>query len=222
MFKQIKLFKTAVAGASLVALVSACGTETAMQSETQNTAKGAGLGAVGGAVIGSIIAGDDDRGKGAVIGGLAGAALGGVIGNQLDKQAQELQQAMAPSGVIVERRDDRINLVVPGDVTFQTNSSNIDLNSYGTLDQLSRSLMAYPNSKVYVIGHTDNVGSYDYNLQLSQLRANSVATYLANTGIAMERLYTIGKSFTEPKASNATLQGQAQNRRVEIQIIPTG
>ena len=214
--------KSATLGLSLLALLSACATTPTGQPQITQTGAGAGIGAGAGALLGSVIAGQGDRKKGAVIGGLAGAAVGGVIGHQLEKQAQELETAMAPSGVVVQRQNDHINLVIPGDVTFPTNSSDIHPNFYGTLDQLGASLRAYPNSQVHVIGHTDNVGSYEYNLQLSQLRANSVATYLANQGIPYNRLFTLGKSYTEPKASNATPGGQAVNRRVEIQIIPTG
>lgn len=208
-----------VAPVLALALLTGCVQNSDGTYSTTRAGVGAGLGAVGGALLGGTVTKST---TGAVVGGVAGAAIGGAIGNQLDRQAQELQTSMAGTGVEVQRQPDRIQLVFPGDVTFATNSADIQPQFYGALSSLANSLQQYPNSQVYVIGHTDTVGSYDYNLQLSQLRANSVGRYLANSGVPYHRIYTAGRSYSEPKASNNTPTGRAMNRRVEIEIIPQG
>ncbi len=217
--RRWRLFHRAslVAPLAAVALLTACVQNPDGSYSPTKAGVGAGLGALGGALVGGTVTKST---TGAVVGGVAGAAIGGAIGNQLDKQAQELQTSMAGTGVQVQRQPDRIQLIFPGDVTFATNSADIQPQFYGTLSNLAASLQQYPNSSVYVIGHTDTVGSYDYNLQLSQLRANSVGRYLANMGVPYQRIYTAGRSYSEPKASNNTPTGRAINRRVEIEIIP--
>ena len=183
---------------------------------------GASVGAVAGALIGAVTAEDDsDRARNMIIGGVAGGLAGGAAGSYMDSQEKELRQSLQESGVAVERHEDRINLVIPGDVTFATASSDIHSQFYPTLNQIAQTLIRYPDTSIYVIGHTDNQGSFEYNQALSERRAVAVATFLANSGVAYQRVATAGRSFNQPKASNDTAEGRALNRRVELTLVPS-
>jgi outer membrane protein OmpA-like peptidoglycan-associated protein len=215
--------KILIALAATLAL-SACTTTNPFTGESQlsNTAGGAligtGGGAVAGALIGAAVGGDPRVGAliGAGVGGLSGAA----IGNYMDKQEAELRAQLQGTGVSVTRVGQQIVLNMPSNITFSTDQSQVQPQFNQTLVSVALVLKKYDKSIIDVYGHTDSQGDDNYNLSLSQRRAVSVATILANQGIDQRRFFIEGKGKTSPIASNATEQGRAQNRRVEIQIAP--
>ena len=187
-------------------------------SNTSNTQKGAGIGAVVGALVGKGT-GDNDK-KRYVWGAALGALAGSAIGNYMDKQEQEFRDELAGSGVEVYRDGDNIRLSIPGNITFATGSSTIVTGFYPVLDDVSKVLNRYEKTKLSIAGHTDSVGDASYNTQLSMQRANSVASYLQGTGVNTNRLQTLGMGESQPIASNDNEQGRKQNRRVELSVIP--
>lgn len=212
--KKIALFM-AFAG-----LLSACTTVNPYTGQTQTSKAvwGSAIGAATGAATGALVA--KKSGTGAIVGGLAGAALGGGVGYYLDAQEAELRQELASTGVSVVRADDSIRLVMPGNITFKTDSSDINASFYATLNSVAKVLKKYSNSTVMVSGFTDSTGSAEYNQALSKQRATAVAAYLEGQGVAARRFEIIGMGSSNPIASNDTAAGRAQNRRVEIKIIP--
>lgn len=202
--------------------LSAC-TDPAMLSAqsdpNQNTKQGAAIGALIGAGVGAI-ANDSNRGLGALTGAAVGAAAGGVIGNQLDRQAAELRQQLANDGIVIVNTGDRLIVTVPNDITFDVDSAAVRPALRADLNRVAQNLVRYPGSNVQVIGHTDSDGAADYNQGLSVRRANAVADILQAGGVTYDRITPIGRGEEQPVASNLTPQGKAQNRRVEIVIVP--
>lgn len=188
------------------------------EAQTSKAVWGTAIGAATGAATGALVAGNS--GKGAIVGGLAGAALGAGTGYYLDTQEAELRAELASTGVSVVRGEDSIRLIMPGNITFKTDSSDINAGFYATLNSVAKVLNKYSNSTVMVLGYTDNTGSEDYNMTLSKQRAIAVAAYLEGQGVKAGRFEIMGLGPTSPIASNATAQGRQQNRRVEIKIIP--
>jgi outer membrane protein OmpA-like peptidoglycan-associated protein len=137
-----------------------------------------------------------------------------------DKQEAKLRQQMAGTGVDVVRKGDNITLDMPGGVTFAFNSSDLNAQFYPVLDKVAATLAEYDKTVIEVAGHTDSVGSDAYNQQLSEKRAGSVAAYLSSHGVNRTRIVTVGAGEAHPVASNDTEEGRAQNRRVEITIVP--
>jgi outer membrane protein OmpA-like peptidoglycan-associated protein len=127
---------------------------------------------------------------------------------------------MAGTGVDVVRKGDNITLDMPGGVTFAFNSSDLNAQFYPVLDKVAATLTEYDKTVIEVAGHTDSVGSDAYNQQLSEKRANSVASYLSSRGVNRTRVVTVGAGEAHPVATNDTEEGRAQNRRVEITIVP--
>ena len=203
---------------ALSLIVVSCTTTNPETGKTQasKTTIGAGAGAAAGAVLGQIIGKDT---KGTVIGTAAGAAVGAVIGNVFDKQEAKLREDLKGTGVEVTRTaEGEIKLVAPENVTFATNSSTISSRFTNTLDSIASVLKEYPDSNITVSGHTDSTGNDAINNPLSVNRANSVANYLKQEGIASSRITAVGYGSKQPIASNSTSDGRAQNRRVEIKI----
>ena len=186
--------------------------------DTAKTRSGAAIGAGIGAVIGLLSKGDkfDNAVIGAAIGGLGGAA----IGSYQDQQERKLRAQLANSGVEVQRVGNNITLDMPGGVTFATNSADINANFYTVLDKVAATLGEFNQTVIEVAGHTDSTGSRAYNMSLSERRAGSVAGYLASRGVARERMITVGAGPDHPIDTNDTAEGRAQNRRVEITIVP--
>ncbi len=151
-----------------------------------------------------------------------GAVLGGGIGLYMDKQEKQLRQDMAGTGVEVQKdaATGALNLVMPGNITFATDSSNIAPQFTGTLSDVAGVLKQYDKTTIVVEGHTDSTGAASYNQNLSVQRASSVANYLSSMGVASNRLQVMGMGESQPIASNDTEAGKAQNRRVEIRIMP--
>ncbi len=186
------------------------------EEKVSNTAKGAGIGAAGGAIIGAIAGG----GKGAAIGAAAGAALGGGIGYYMDRQEAELRQRLEATGVRVVRVGDSIRLVLPGNITFATDSYHIRSDFLPVLDSIAVVLKKYKNTRLRVVGHTDSTGGERYNQLLSERRAQAVKDALVSLGVPATRIVAVGMGERSPIASNRTTAGRAQNRRVEILIEP--
>ncbi|SDX48635.1 Outer membrane protein OmpA [Ruegeria halocynthiae] len=197
------------------------GTLTVQNDPNQNAKQGALLGGLIGAGVGAI-ANDSDPLLGALAGGAIGAAGGGVIGNQLDRQAAELRQQLANDGITIVNAGDRLIVTVPNDITFDTDSSTVRPALRTDLVKVGQNLVNYPNSNVQIIGHTDSDGEASYNLGLSERRANAVADILQANGVSYARITTVGQGENNPIASNLTPEGKAQNRRVEIVVVPSG
>jgi outer membrane protein OmpA-like peptidoglycan-associated protein len=212
-------FVALVAAASVALSGCAAMEDMATSPEKEKTRKGAGYGAAAGAVIG-LLTGGNDKFEAAMIGAAAGALAGGAVGYYMDKQEAELREQMAGTGVDVVRNGDNITLDVPGGVTFAFDSANLNPQFHSVLDKVASTLAEYDKTVIEVAGHTDSVGSDTYNQQLSERRANSVASYLSGHGVTRTRMVTIGAGEGHPVASNETDQGRAQNRRVEITIVP--
>ena len=149
-----------------------------------------------------------------------GALAGGAVGNYMDRQEREMRERLRESGVTVRRVGDDLVLVMPGNITFATGSATVSPRFSGVLHDVGDVLQTYPATYVDVVGHTDNVGSAQFNQQLSERRASSVAAELIGRGVIRERLFVAGMGLTQPIASNATDEGRAANRRVEIRIAP--
>ena len=187
-------------------------------STENNTQTGAAIGAVVGALVGK---GTGDNHKSRYVWGAAlGALAGSAVGSYMDKQEQAFREELADSGVEVYREGDNIRLAIPGNITFATGQANIVSGFYPVLDDVAKVLNKYPKTRLSIEGHTDSIGASDYNQQLSENRANSVADYLVGATVAQQRLQTSGYGETKPVASNTHEQGRRENRRVELQIIP--
>ncbi len=191
----------------------------ATNPEKQKTRSGAGYGAAAGAVVGLLTAGNNPF-KSAMIGAAAGALVGGAAGNYMDKQEKKLRQQMAGTGVDVVRKGDNITLDMPGNLTFGFDSADVNAQFYPVLNKVAETLREYDKTVIEVAGHTDSTGSADYNQKLSERRADNVAGYLAGQGVPSARMVTVGAGEGHPVASNETEDGRAQNRRVEITIVP--
>lgn len=191
-----------------------------------NKQKGAVIGTAGGAILGAIIGNKvikkgDGGAIGAVIGGVVGGTAGVLIGNKMDKQAQKIEQEIP--GAKVERIDDGILVTFDENsgVHFQTNLYNITPTSAALLHKLAGILQEYPDTNVLVVGHTDSVGSNNYNMTLSEKRAYAVTNYfIQNKGLNSSRFTTSWFGESQPIADNSTLDGRAKNRRVNIAIVP--
>ena len=193
------------------------------EKETSKTAIGAGIGAGVGAVIAYLDnKGEDSRKRNqrilAAAGG--GAAIGGGIGYYMDAQEAKLRKQLRGTGVGVERVGDNINLIMPGNITFATNSSDINAGFYPVLDSVALVLEEYNKTLVVVAGPTDSDGADDFNQRLSQRRAQSVSDYLVSRSILPDRLETVGFGERQPVAPNTTAEGKQLNRRVEITLLP--
>ncbi|WP_146346448.1 OmpA family protein [Phaeobacter marinintestinus] len=185
----------------------------------KNTKTGAIIGGLVGAGLGAVS--NSSNKTAAVLGGaVVGAAAGGAIGNSLDQQEAELRQQLANQGITITNTGDRLIVSFPNDITFATDSYTVKSALTPELQTVAGVMVKYPKSTVQVIGHTDSDGDATYNLGLSQRRANAVADILQSNGVSYERLSVIGQGEAQPIASNLTPEGKAQNRRVEIVVIP--
>ncbi|RLA19457.1 MAG: hypothetical protein DRQ61_05345 [Gammaproteobacteria bacterium] len=186
------------------------------EQETSNTAIGAGVGALGGALIGAM-AGDR---KTALLGAGIGALAGGGAGYYMDAQETKLRQRLQGTGVSVTRVGNDLILNMPGNVTFASDSANISSGFYQVLESVLLIFQEYESTVIDVTGHTDSTGAAEYNQTLSERRANSVAEYFRSRGVNGQRFLVRGAGETQPIASNSTTNGRMQNRRVEIRLSP--
>jgi len=185
----------------------------------RNTRTGAATGALLGAAVGAIVS--DDKGKGAAVGAVVGGLGGAAYGGYLDQQEAELRNQLG-NNVGIVNTGDRLIVTMPQDILFATDSASLRPDLTGDLRTVAASLNKYANTTVQVIGHTDNTGAAAYNQNLSERRAQTVATTLINNGVSAARVRSFGRGEDQPRASNLTPEGRQQNRRVEIVILPNG
>ena len=188
--------------------------------------KGTRYGAAGGAVAGTVIGqaiGRDTKGTliGAAIGAAIGGAGGSAVGKMMDQQEREMREALAASeAAAVSREGNLLAVTFKGDVTFDTNSTEIRPGLFSEITRVARILKQYPDTLVRVEGHTDSVGTDAYNMDLSVRRANSVRTLLVREGVSGDRMQAVGYGESTPVATNDAAAGRQMNRRVEIKIAP--
>ncbi|HEU4624444.1 MAG TPA: OmpA family protein [Steroidobacteraceae bacterium] len=215
--------KALLAALAASVVVSGCYTNDAYTGnrKVSNTAKGAGIGAAIGAVAG-ILTGPDARAhrKNALIAAGVGALAGAAVGQYMDRQEAKLRAQLQGTGVSVTRNGNTITLNMPGNITFKTDSADLNASFYNVLNSVALVLKEYDKTILEVAGHTDNTGSEQYNQALSERRAQSVAQYLESHGVNPQRVITVGAGETHPIASNATPEGRQANRRVELSLEP--
>lgn len=217
--------KLALTGlATAIAMLAGCATYTGQTNDPNDpnrTGRGAAVGAIAGAVVGAAT-GDNatERRQRATVGAAAGAALGAGVGAYQDRQEAALRRQMAGTGVEVERQGDNIMLNMPSGITFDFAKYDLKPQFRPVLDNLASTLNEYGQTRIEITGHTDSVGSDAANMTLSQNRANAVAGYLGSRGVANSRMIVNGAGESRPVASNDTEAGRAQNRRVEITLVP--
>lgn len=211
----------AVAGALLLTSCATYTGQTNDPNDPNRTGRGAAIGAIAGAVVGAATGGDaTERRQRATVGAAAGAALGAGVGAYQDRQEAALRRQMAGTGVEVERQGDNIMLNMPSGITFDFDRYDLKSEFRPVLDNLASTLNEYNQTRIEVTGHTDSKGTDAYNQTLSQNRANAVAGYLGGRGVASSRMVVTGAGESRPVASNDTESGRAQNRRVEITLVP--
>lgn len=215
--------KPIVAIACAVLVLSGCTTDPYTgEQKLSNTMGGAGIGAGVGALGGYVVgrATGMDAGRAALIGAGIGGIGGAGIGAYMDNQEADLRRQLQGTGVSVTRIGDRIVLNMPSNITFPSDGDTIRSAFYPVLNSVAIVLAKYDRSDVDVDGHTDSQGSDGYNLDLSRRRAESVADYLASQRIDGRRLNVQGFGESRPIAPNDSDYGRAQNRRVEVSISP--
>jgi len=213
--------KVSILGLAVLMIAGSFLSSCEAAKNTNKAQRGAGIGAVGGAVIGGILGNNLGKGGngalGAVLGGVVGGVAGGVIGNKMDKQAREIDNALPGADVV--RVGEGIKLVLgENSVRFDTNKSTLTAAAKANLDKLVPVFNEYPDTNIVIYGYTDSTGSADYNLKLSGERAASVKSYLAGKGLVSTRFSVTGLGIADPIASNETVEGRSQNRRVEFAI----
>jgi outer membrane protein OmpA-like peptidoglycan-associated protein len=205
---------------ALAVVLAGCATEGPLgHRET-----GSIIGAVGGAVIGAM-AYDRNRSKGALIGAVGGALAGGAVGRYMDDQRRDLEKNLSEEIKLGQARieklpNDVVRVTMTDQTAFETNSAQIKSGFHSTMDKLADVVVRYNKTSLTVVGHTDNVGTNEYNQKLSERRALSVAQYLESKRVNSMRLAISGKGETQPLATNATDGGRQANRRVEIYVEP--
>jgi outer membrane protein OmpA-like peptidoglycan-associated protein len=215
--EMIKKNKLKISIPSLVILIGLFTFFTACKTLTK-TQKVAGIGAVAGGSIGALIGKKaGNTAIGAVIGGAIGGTAGAYIGRNMDKQAKEIEQSV-PGAEVIPAGEGIIVKFASG-ILFATNKYDLVQNAKENISNLANSLNKYPNTDVMIIGHTDSDGSDEYNMALSLNRADAVKNYAELKGVNANRLKVIAKGESEPIETNLTVDGKANNRRVEIVIV---
>lgn len=187
-------------------------------SSLSGTQRGAVIGAAGGAAVGAAVGrATGSTARGAIIGAAVGGAAGALIGRQMDKQAEEL--ALAIPGATVQRVGEGIIVTFDSGILFDFDRADLRPEARQNLANLARSLIEHGGTEVLLVGHTDSVGSDEYNQNLSERRAQAARSYLISLGVAPDRITAVGRGETEPIASNDTEAGRQQNRRVEVAIF---
>lgn len=187
-------------------------------TEYSNTQKGAAIGAVVGAVAGKATGNHKD--KRLVIGAAVGALAGAAVGSYMDKQEKALNEELSGTGVKVVRDGDKLRLDIPAQLTFEVNRFDIRSNLYPVFNDIAKVLRDYEKTMLVVAGHTDDTGPYQYNMNLSQQRADSVKQYLVAQNVKAIRVETQGYGPNYPTVPNSSEANRSQNRRVEIHIEP--
>ena len=199
-----------LSSALLFTMVMGC----AWSNKAKGGAIGAGAGGVAGGVIGKQLG---NTALGAIIGAAVGGTAGVVIGNEMDKRAEEMKQDM--QGAKIERVGEGIKITFASGLLFDVNKSDLRPQAKTNLESLAKILNKYDDTNILVEGDTDNSGTEEYNQQLSERRAQSVANYLMGLGVTGARISTVGLGELNPIASNDSVEGRQQNRRVEVAIF---
>jgi outer membrane protein OmpA-like peptidoglycan-associated protein len=220
---MMKVMKVMTSVSLCLLFVASCAAPQTQTKSQKGGMYGTAGGAAAGAVIGQVIGRDT---KGTLIGAAIGAAVGGLggaaVGKMMDNQEKEMRDALASSNAAtVSREGNLLAVTFKGDVTFDTDSTVVRPGLISEIDRVANVLTQYPDTLVRVEGHTDSVGSAEYNMGLSNRRADAVKTLLVQRGVADSRLETIGFGETMPVATNDTEAGRQKNRRVEIKIAPS-
>lgn len=217
----MKIFKTLTLAAVAcgMLLTSSCNSLT-------NTGKGALIGGGGGGALGAGIGALIGGGKGAAIGAGIGAAVGAgagtLIGHKMDKQKKELEAQLGNSATVNEVTDANglkaIKVTFASGILFPTNGTTLSNTAKTELSGFATNLINNPDTNVQIYGFTDDTGSMSVNERVANGRADAVRQYLLNSGVGANRLSAEGIPMADYVASNATPEGRAQNRRVEIYI----
>ena len=211
--------------AAFAAVTTGCATdEYGNRRPMTDTQKGAIIGAIGGAAIGAI-GNKSNRNRGAIIGAIGGGIAGAAVGNYMDSQKKDLEKVLASevkAGDIAIQKVGQNDLLITmtSQTAFDFDSTVIKPGFYTTMDKIANILMHYGKTQLTIVGHTDNVGTEQYNQTLSERRAKAVNDYLINKGVLIQRLAYVGRGETAPRASNASEEGRRLNRRVEILVEP--
>ena len=203
---------------ALAALAALTACTTNPYTGEQQASKAATYGAGAAAVCGLI--GSMDSSKKARNAALGCGIVGAGVGAYMDVQEAKLREQLQGTGVQVVREGDNIRLIMPGNITFETDSYNLRPDFYPVLNSVGLVLAKYADTTMRVTGHTDNTGSREYNQTLSERRARSVADYLVTQNVAQSRMYVQGMGFDQPVADNSSPDGRSRNRRVELYILP--
>lgn len=208
----------AIFSLSLIILSTSLFISCTSVKNANNTQKGTAIGVASGALLGGLIGrSTGNSALGAVIGAAVGGGTGAIIGNNMDKQAREISEALP--GAEVERVGEGIRLVLKEDaVRFNVNKSTLTTQAKTNLDKLVPVFQEYTDTNIDIFGYTDITGKPEYNLKLSGERAESVKKYLTSKGLAASRMKTSGLGIADPIASNDTEEGKSHNRRVEFAI----
>ncbi len=215
--------KLCAAVVGVVLAASACTTLDPYTREegTAHAQRQAVIGAGVGAAVG-LITGDSsmERKKRALIGAGLGALAGAGVGNYMDRQEAALRKELERTGVSVTRTGDNITLNMPGNITFKTDSSDLNASFFDVLNSVGKVVNEFEQTVIEVAGHTDSTGSDQYNQALSQRRADAVAAYIKTRSVRSDRIITVGAGEKHPVASNDTPEGRQLNRRVELTLVP--
>ena len=191
------------------------------EEKTSSATKGAAIGAAVGAILGIATSKDKKNRKARLLKGAGiGAIAGGGVGYYMDVQEAKLRQRLENTGVSVTRDGDNIVLNMPSNITFEVDKSNVKPNFVDVLGSVALVLKEYKSTMIEVAGHTDSTGSDSYNQMLSQQRAQAVSNVLIDDGVQPVRIDTVGYGESRPIASNSTPEDRAQNRRVELTLLP--
>lgn len=217
------LSKVGAAAIGIVVGLSACTTVDPYTREERaaHAQRQAVIGAAVGGAVG-LITGDSsmERKKRALIGAGLGALAGAGVGSYMDRQQAKLTAELERTGVSVTRIGDNITLNMPGNVTFATNSADLNAGFFDVLTSVALVLNEYEQTVIEVAGHTDSTGTDAYNQQLSERRASAVAAYLGTRSVRSDRVTTVGAGESHPVATNDTDAGRQLNRRVELTLVP--
>jgi outer membrane protein OmpA-like peptidoglycan-associated protein len=207
------LRKTRLALSTLLVAGLLVGGCASLSNTEKGAAIGAGAGTVAGAAVGKAAGG---TAEGAILGAVIGGTAGAIIGRQMDSKAKELDKEL--DNAKVERVGEGIKVTFDSGILFDFDSSALRSNAERDLEEFAQSMKDFQDTKILIVGHTDSKGSEEYNMGLSQRRAESAADFLMEQGLSSSRLRTVGKGEKEPVATNETAEGRQQNRRVEVAI----
>lgn len=208
-------------GSALVVGLSGCASSASQSASTasdrawyqQPVVCGLAGGLIGGS-IGYATSSESDEESGIAVGGASGAAIGALMCADRTPEPQPEPEPMPEPEPEPEPEFEQV--VLSSDVTFPFDSAELRPAAESELNQVARTLRESPEVRVVIEGHTDSIGTEEYNRDLSQRRAESVSTYLQSQGIDGNRLRTVGYGESRPVATNDTDAGRSQNRRVEI------